>query len=76
MNEIKEHQYVVLTTDLPAEKLTVGDVGTVVHIYRDGKAFEVEFSTLTGETVGCRLLERTQVRAVDHREVTHARRIA
>jgi len=44
MSQIKEHQRVVLTTDLPAERLTAGDVGTVV--------------------------------AVDHREVTHARRVA
>jgi hypothetical protein len=29
MSLIKEHQRIVLTTDLPAEKLTVGDVGTV-----------------------------------------------
>jgi hypothetical protein len=28
----------------------VGDVGTVVHVYADGKAFEVEFTTLDGKT--------------------------
>jgi hypothetical protein len=76
MNQIKEHQRVVLTTDLPAEKLTAGDVGTVVHIYQDGNALEVEFLTLTGETVAVVSLEKAQVRAVDHREVTHARRVA
>jgi len=76
MREIKEHQRVVLTTDLPAEKLTAGDVGTVVHVYRDGEALEVEFSTLDGETVAVLTLDRKQVRAVDHREVTHARRVA
>jgi hypothetical protein len=76
MNQIKEHQRVVLTSDLPAEKLTVGDVGTVVHIYQDGNALEVEFLTLTGETVAVVSLEKAQVRAVDHREVTHARRVA
>ena len=76
MNQIKEHQRVVLTTDLPAEKLTAGDVGTVVHIYQDGSALEVEFLTLTGETVAVVSLEKAQVRAVDRREVTHARRVA
>jgi hypothetical protein len=76
MNQIKEHQRVVLTTDLPAERLTAGDVGTVVHVYQDGNAFEVEFSTLTGETVAIVSLVKTQLRAVDHREVTHARRVA
>jgi hypothetical protein len=36
----------------------------------------VEFSALTGGTVAVVSLERTQVLAADHREVTHARRIA
>jgi hypothetical protein len=76
MSEIKEHQRIVLTTDLPAERLTVGDVGTVVHVYQGGSAFEVEFSTLTGETVAVVSLEKTQLRTVDNREVTHARRVA
>jgi hypothetical protein len=51
-------------------------VGTVVHIYQDGNALEVEFLTLAGETVAVVSLEKAQVRAVDHREVTHARRVA
>jgi hypothetical protein len=76
VSQIKEHQRVVLTTDLPAEKLTAGDVGTVVHVYQDGGAYEVEFATVTGETVAVVTLERTQLRAVDHREVAHARRVA
>ena len=29
---IKEHDIIVLTSDLPEEGLTAGDVGTVVHI--------------------------------------------
>ncbi len=76
MSQVKEHQRVVLTANLPAERLTVGDVGTVVHVYQGGDAFEVEFSTLTGETVAVVTLKGTQLRAVDHREVTHARRVA
>ena len=76
MSHIKEHERIVLTTDLPAEKLAVGDIGTVVHVYHDGGAFEVEFSTLTGETVAVVSLEKAQLRAVDHREVAHARRVA
>jgi hypothetical protein len=76
VSQIKEHQYIVLTTDLPAERLTAGDVGTVVHVYRDGGAYEVEFATLTGETIAVVSLESTQLRAGDHREVAHARRVA
>jgi hypothetical protein len=48
---IKEHDRVVLTAPVPADHLEVGDVGTVVHVYPDGKAFEVEFMTLDGQTV-------------------------
>jgi hypothetical protein len=36
MAAIKEHERVVLTTTLPSERLEAGDVGTVVHVYRDG----------------------------------------
>ena len=35
MGAINEHDRVVLTADLPAEKLASGDVGTVVHVYRE-----------------------------------------
>lgn len=76
MVPIKEHDRVVLTVDLPDEKLTVGDVGTVVHVHRDGKAFEVEFVSLKGETMAVVTLERAQVRPVEHREITHARQVA
>lgn len=34
MESIREHDRVVLSTDLPAEKLATGDVGTVVHVHR------------------------------------------
>ncbi len=47
---IKEHDRVVLTVDVPAEGLEAGDVGTVVHIYSGGVAYEVEFVTLEGNT--------------------------
>ncbi|MBI2226322.1 MAG: DUF4926 domain-containing protein [Betaproteobacteria bacterium] len=53
-----------------------GDVGTVVHVYRDGAAFEVEFVSLDGETVAVVTLERAQVRPVARREITHARQVA
>lgn len=76
MTVIREHDRVVLTVDLPADKLATGDVGTVVHMYRDGKAFEVEFVALDGETVAVATLEHSQVRPVEHREITHARRVA
>ena len=76
MGTIKEHDRVVLTTDLAGEKLAAGDVGTVVHLQREGNAFEVEFVSLDGETVALVTLERAQLRPVERREITHARRVA
>ena len=73
---IKEHDRVVLTTPVPAEALEAGDVGTVVHLYRDGLACEVEFTTLDGKTAAVVTLEAAQVRPVGHREITHARTLA
>lgn len=73
---IKEHQRVVLTKPVPAEGLEAGDVGTVVHIYRDGAAYEVEFVALDGHTAAVVTVERTDVRPVKRREITHARELA
>ena len=41
---IGEHEYVVLTRDLAESGLRRGDVGVVVHIYSDHRAYEVEFA--------------------------------
>jgi len=73
---IKEHDRVVLTADVLGEKLTAGDVGTVVHVHHDGKAYEVEFVSLDGETVAVVTLERAQVKPVERREIAHARSVA
>jgi hypothetical protein len=70
---IKEHDRVVLKESLAGEGLKPGDVGTVVHVYNAGKAFEIEFLTLHGETVAVATLEASQVRPVQKREITHAR---
>jgi hypothetical protein len=70
---IDEHDRVVLTQDHPRHGLEAGDVGTVVHVYPDRRAFEVEFVTLTGETVAVITVEREEVRPVRARELTHAR---
>ena len=72
---IKEHERVVLTVAVPEERLEPGDVGTVVHIYRDGQAYEVEFIALDGHTAVVATLEASQVRPVSSREITHAREL-
>lgn len=72
---IKEHERVVLKTRVPDKRLEAGDVGTVVHIYRDGRAYEVEFTTLEGKTAAVVTVEAPQVRPVGKREITHAREL-
>ena len=71
----REHSRVVLLTALPDEGLAVGDVGTIVHGYRDGCAYEVEFVTLTGETVAVVTLGQEQVRPVRQHELASAREL-
>jgi hypothetical protein len=73
---LKEHDRVVLTADVPAERLKAGDVGTIVHIYPEGAAYEVEFVSLEGRTLAVVTLEAAQVRPVSDREITHAREVA
>ena len=70
---IIEHDRVVLTAPVPEERLEIGDVGTVVHVYQDGKAFEVEFTALDGQTAAVVTVEASQVRPIRSREITHAR---
>ena len=66
---IAEHDYVVLTHDVERYGLKSGDVGVVVHIYRDGNAYEVEFShdVLT--------LATTDIRAKKEQELLHVREL-
>jgi hypothetical protein len=70
---IKEHERVVLKSDVAAAGLKTGDVGTIVHVYADKKAFEVEFLNLDGRTAAVVTLEASQVRPVGPAEITHAR---
>lgn len=72
---IRAHERVVLTSDFPEHRLKTGDVGTIVYVYRDGEAYEVEFFTLDGQTLAVITAEAEQVRPVSRTEVMHARRV-
>ena len=72
---IIELDRVVLTEPVPKESLVPGDVGTVVHVYDDGKAYEVEFITLDGHTAAVVTVEASQVRPVSRREITPRARV-
>ncbi len=73
---IHELDTIVLTKDLPEHGLEAGDVGTVVLVHKDRAGFEVEFATLTGETVAVITLRAESVRPIEKREIAHVRRVA
>ncbi len=73
--KIKEHDCVVLTTNVPAEGLEAGDVGTVVHAHNGGEAYEVEFNTLAGKTIAIITVDACNVRPVGKRDVNHVREL-
>lgn len=70
---INEHDYAVLTQDLPEYGLKEGDIGTVVLIHRGGEGYEVEFMTMGGETVAVVTLLASQVRPIGAKEIAHVR---
>ena len=72
---INEHDRIVLTKPVPSDGLEVGDVGTVVHVYAEGKAFEVEFTTLDGKTAAVATVEAVAARPVTGYEITHSRQL-
>jgi hypothetical protein len=73
---IREHDLVVLTADIPGENFQQGDVGTVVLVHEAGAGFEVEFATLSGETLAVVTVQADSVRPVGDKEIAHVRRVA
>ena len=73
---ISEHSLVVLDCEPPHEKLSRGDVGTVVHVYKDGRGYEVEFVDGGGRTVALVTVGANDVRPIEAGELLHARRTA
>ncbi len=51
--KIELFDVVALTHDMPECNLRRGEVGTVVHVFPDDEAFEVEFSDRNGQTYQC-----------------------
>lgn len=70
---IHELDTVVLVKDQPDEGLVKGDMGAVVLVHDGGKAYEVEFVTLTGDTLGILSLTADEVRPISARDVPHVR---
>ena len=72
---IRELDTVVLTHDIDKYGLKQGDIGAVVHCYRDDAAFEVEFVTAEGRTIALLTLNRADIRPIGGREVLHVREL-
>ncbi|HVZ50962.1 MAG TPA: DUF4926 domain-containing protein [Pseudolabrys sp.] len=73
---IKEFDTAALTRDLSEHGLAESDLGAVVHLYHDGKAFKVELTTLMGATRGVVTLETGDIRAIHDGEIAQAREVA
>jgi hypothetical protein len=48
-------------------------VGAVVHVYKGGKSFMVEFTTFDGSTVAVTKVLAGQIRPLSRNEIHHAR---
>lgn len=72
----EELDAVVLKSDIEKYGLKKGDIGTVVHIYDEGKALEVEFIAATGKTVAVLTLTPDNVRTMVRNEILHVRGFA
>jgi len=73
---LKELDLATLRRDLPAFGLIAGDIGTVVEVYANGEAYEVEFLTTGGGTLAVETLRADQVDPVPGRSVLHAGKLA
>ena len=74
--QIEEYAAVVLTEDRAEARLRAGDVGTVVMVHAGRKGYEVEFTTLSGDTLSVLTLPAAALRAIRADEIAHARAVA
>jgi hypothetical protein len=73
---IKELDTVVLAHDVVEHGLKQGDIGAVVHVYRDNAAYEVEFVTGEGQTVAVLTLLPEDIRPIRKQEILHVRELS
>lgn len=70
---MQELEQVVVLQDLADLPIRAGDIGTVVAVYPPSEAYEVEFVTLTGQTIGVATLAADKVRTFREGEIARAR---
>lgn len=69
MKNFKLFDVVALTVDLPEDNLLSGQVGTIVEVYNDGEAFEVEFVDKDGHTYGLLTLYPEQLMLLHYEKI-------
>jgi hypothetical protein len=69
MNRFKLLDVVALKEDVPEDNLFSGQVGTIVEVYNNGEAFEVEFIDPQGVTYGLVTLEAGKLLALHYEPV-------
>lgn len=73
---INELETVILSHDVEEYNLESGDIGTVVHVYKDNAAYEVEFIAGDGTTIAVLTLTSEDIRPMRKREIFHVRELA
>ncbi len=73
---LKELDTVVLIHAIKEKGLTRGDIGTIVHLYEENKAYEVEFVTAEGKTIAVLTLTSRDIRPMERSEILHVRGFA
>jgi len=72
---IRELDTVVLTHDIKEYGLIEGDIGAVVHCYKDSDTYEIEFVTADGKTIAVLTLSSADIRPMKDKEILHVRGI-
>ena len=72
---IHELDLITLARDIPEHGLQSADVGTVVHCYQDGEAFEVEFVTAAGDTIAVLTLDAADIHPMQGKQILHVREL-
>ncbi len=72
---LTEHDRAALTDDISDTGLEARYVGTIVHVYPNAEAFEVEFLALDNKTVALASVLLSQVCPVTRTDITHTREI-
>jgi hypothetical protein len=73
---LKELDLAAFRTDLPDRGLVAGDIGTVVLVHGDGKAYEVEFVAVDGRTIAVETLPAKDVEPLTGTSILHVRKLA